>query len=212
MPPWPERSLAATFGDTRRPWHGVTRTAGASPEAMATLTDQLPRQDFRRHIDMRGLVEFGPVATDDFETCALPCLPAEALLALSPGLLKLTRPLRRGGHPDGPDRSAAGSRDRRKLDAHSLPIWSMAATSGLRQTWVPRAGDPLLRLRRATSLNGHAPGLMLSWPCTTRSALDQGLRRLAAGRMAIPRSRVLVVDDGSTDGSGDLVRADLCRQ
>ena len=178
-------------------------SARSNASAMANLIKALPRRAFRRHGEMRGVVELGPVPNQDFEACDYPCLPAEALLVLNPGFAKLTAPCAEVGILE--DLACA------PLDHVIGESWShipaalvYGQTAGLRQTWIPRAGDPLLALRRAPSLNGHRQGLDIVvamynsalWieDCVTSLLSDDN-----------PEIRVLVVDDGSTDGSSERV-------
>jgi len=176
----------------------------ADAAAMSALQDATPRQAFRQHVDMRGVIEQANAASSEFIACEFPCLPAEALLVLEPGLLKLTAPFAEAAVLSGLQEA--------RLDhvlgeswAHLPADLVFGQSKGLRQTWIPRAGDSLLRLRRTASLNGHRHGMdvvvamynALSW---IKDCVDGILDGAGAD------IRVLVVDDGSTDGSGDLVR------
>ena len=181
----------------------LARSGPQSAAAMSRLRDRLPSQGFRRHIDMRGVIEIGPVHSDEFEQITFPCLPAKALLDLSPALLKLTAPFAESAILEGLISA--------RLDHLIGESWTHVPSelvygraSGLRQTWIPRAGEPWLQLRRTPSLNGHRAGLdvvvaMFNSKDWIKECVDA---LLADGNAEI---RVLVVDDGSTDGSRDLV-------
>jgi glycosyltransferase involved in cell wall biosynthesis len=181
----------------------VATAGGGNALAMTALQDRLPTRDFRRHTEMRGVIELGPVIPEIFEACAFPTLPAEALLSLEPQFLKLTAPMAEVGILE--DLTSA------PLDhvigeswAHIPSQLVYGRSRGLRQTWIPRAGDPVLRLRRVTSLNGHRPGLdivvaMYNSRKWIRELVDSLLED------GNPEIRALVVDDGSTDGSGAFV-------
>ena len=182
---------------------GVAVAGPDNAPAMTRLSKALPNQPFRRHGDMRGVIEHGAVASDAFESCEFPCIPSDALLALNPSLLKLTSPfaevaILEGLIPAALDHVIGESWSH--IPAHL--VYGQAA--GLRQTWIPRAGDPLLRLRRSPSLTGHRAGLdvVVAMYNSTAWIIECVDALLADGNAEI---RILVVDDGSTDGSRDLV-------
>ena len=172
--------------------------------AMTALHETLQTQDFRQHVDMRGIVELGAAQSPEFDTVPYPTIPAEALLVLAPRFLKLTAPFAETA-------ILSGLIDA-ELDHVIGESWTYLPSHlvygrahGLRQTWIPRAGDPMLRLRRTVSMNGHRPGLdvvvaMYNSANWIKDCVDGILDGASA------EIRVLVVDDGSTDGSGDLVR------
>ena len=171
--------------------------------AMTRLHGSLRSRSFRRHIDLRGLIEFGPVVSDDFEPLAFACLPARALLELTPNFLKLTAPFAEVAIlqdlTDAPLDHVIG-----ESWSHVPADLVYGRAAGLRQTWIPRAADPLLRLRRSPAVSGRRDGLdvvvamynSIDWIKDCLETL------LADGN---PEIRVLVVDDGSTDGSRELV-------
>jgi glycosyltransferase involved in cell wall biosynthesis len=172
--------------------------------AMTALHDALPRQDFRQHVDMRGVVERNPAVPPEFIARSYACVPSEALLVLEPTLLKLTAPFAEtdvlSGLQEAPLDHVTG-----ESWTHLSSDLVFGKSKGLRQTWIPRAGDPLLRLRRSVSLNGHRDGLdvvvaMYNARTWIKDCID-GILQEAGSDI-----RALVVDDGSTDGSGDLVR------
>ena len=176
----------------------------ANADALAALLALLPKQDFRRHVTMRGVVEFCAVTNAEFEALSLTCIPSEALLALNPGLLKLSAPLAEVAVLDGLTAAALDHVIGESwMHVPSDLVYRTAA--GRRQTWLPRAGSPLLRLRRTAAQTGHRPGLDLvvamynskDWitDCVTSLLTDDH-----------DEIRVIVVDDGSTDGSRELVQ------
>ena len=188
--------IRAAFADLRQ-------SGPESPAAMTRLHANLPSRAFRRHLDQRGIIEIGPVVSDEFEALSFACLPAEALLELNPTLLKLTAPFAETAILQGlvtaPLDHVIG-----ESWCHVPSVLVHGTTAGLRETWIPRAGDPLLRLRRTPSLSGHRAGLdvvvamhdSMAWIKDCVDAL------LADGNKEV---RVLVVDDGSTDGSREFV-------
>ena len=184
----------------------VAGVALAGPDnalAMTRLCNALPKRSFRRHGEMRGVIELGPVTADDFEACDYGCLPSEALLGLSPNFLKLIAP--------GAEVAILEGLTAAPLDHVIGESWThvpsnlvYGRTAGQRQTWIPRAGDPLLRLRRVPSLNGHQARLdVVVAMFNSRDWIRECVDALLEGGNA--EVRVLVVDDGSTDGSGELV-------
>ena len=191
--------------DIRAALDGVAAAEPENAAAMTRLRNSLTSRVFRRHADMRGVIEMGPVVSDAFEACAFGCIPSEALLGLNPTFLKLTAPFAEIAILQGLIPAA--------LDHVIGESWShvpsdlvYGQTAGLRQTWLPRAGDPLLRLRRAPALSGHRAGLDIVVAMHNSTAwITECLEALLAD--GNPEIRVLVVDDGSTDGSGDLVAA-----
>ena len=182
--------------------------APAALDAMAALLALCPAQDYRRHLDMRGVIERGapdPLDPGPFEPCRFPTLPAAALTVLAPRLLKLTAP-----HAESrilEDLVAA------ELDHIIGEMWTQVpshlvhgTSAGLRQTWLPVAGMAQLKLRRAADLTGHRPGLDV---VVAMYNMRNWIVACIEGILASPSDeiRVLVVDDGSTDGCGDLVAA-----
>lgn len=184
------------------------RALAADPrnaQAMADLLRCCPAQDYRRHLEMRGVIECGAPGDDLFEPCRFATLPAAALVALAPRLLKLTAPYAETAILQG--LAAAG------LDHVLGEVWTQppshlvyGTAPGLRQTWLPVAGVPLLKLRRSTDLTGHRPGVdVVVAMYNAKAWIVECIEAILAG--ASDELRVVVVDDGSTDGCGDLVAA-----
>ncbi len=182
---------------------GIATAGGGSAPAMTALQDRLPTLDFRRHTEMRGVIELGEVIPDIFEACEFPTLPAGALLSLNPRFLKVTAPMAEVGILE--ELISA------RLDHVIGESWThipselvYGRSAGQRQTWIPRAGDPLLRLRRAPSLNGHRQGLDI---VVAMYNSQKWIKELVDSLLedGNPEIRALVVDDGSTDGSGAFV-------
>lgn len=194
----------ATAALTRAAAAPATAPATATPDpALAALMGHLHHQGFRRHLDMRGVIEHGAVLGPDFEPVSFPSLPAEALLALKPTLLKLLAP-----HAEA---AILAGLAQAPLDHILGEAWThvpsalvFGARPGLCQTWLPRAGDPLLRLRRAACPGGHRPGLDIVVALyNSRAFIADCIDSLLTD--SAQDIRILVVDDGSTDGSDDLV-------
>ena len=178
-------------------------SADPSPNAMDDFLALLPRHDFRRHAEIRGIIEAGSPLSDAFEACSYPSLPSPALTLLQPSLLKLTTPFTEtevlDGLGDAPLDHIIG-----ESWTHLASRLVYGAVKGARQTWIPRAGDPLLRLRRSKQLTRHRFGLdVVVAMYNSRAWIQDCVDGILEG--GLPDIRVLVVDDGSTDGGGDLV-------
>ncbi|MDT8853526.1 FkbM family methyltransferase [Paracoccaceae bacterium Fryx2] len=184
---------------------GAVAQTPQAPGAMAALLALCPAQDYRRHLDLRGVIERGAPASGLFEPCRFPTLPAAALAGLAPRLLKLTAP-----HAET---AILEDLAQAPLDHVLGELWTQVpsrlvhgTTRGLRQTWLPVAGVPLLKLRRSADLTGHRPGLdVVVAMYNARDWIVDCVEGILAGPS--DEVRVLVVDDGSTDGGGDLVAA-----
>ena len=172
---------------------------------MANLLALCPGQQYRRHNEMRYVIECGEPVSEIFEPCRFATLPAVALTALGPNLLKLTAPYAEAAILQ--DLVAA------KLDHIIGELWALVpahlvygTTAGLRQTWLPVAGVPPLKLRRSANLTGHRLGLDV---VVAMYNAKPWIVSCIEGILASPSDeiRVHVVDDGSTDGSADLVAA-----
>ncbi len=183
--------------------HDIALTGSDDAASMVRLTKLLPRQNFRRHVEMRGVIELGAAASAEFEACDFPCVPAEALVSLQPSFLKLVAPFSEAeiltGLADAPLDHIIG-----ESWTHIPSALVYGRTAGQRATWIPRAGDPLLRLRRSPGPSYHRPGLDIVVALhNSREWIMDCVTSLLAD--ADPETRVLVVDDGSTDGSGEIV-------
>lgn len=182
----------------------LAATGGHDGIAAARLHSLLPQRRFRRHLDMNGILELDQPANADFEQCSCPTLPAASLAVLQPTLLKLTAPFAEAEVLDGL-RDVALDHVIGESWTHLASDLVYGDTRGVRQTWIPRAGDKLLRLRRSKPLNGHRPGLdVVVAMYNSRHWIQDCVDGILQG--GSPEIRALVVDDGSTDGSGDLVR------
>jgi glycosyltransferase involved in cell wall biosynthesis len=171
---------------------------------MTALLAGLPEAPFRRHVEMRGVIEAIPDPSEHFDAVSFKAIPAAALLSLSPTFLKLTAPMA--------EQAILHDLIPAPLDYITGECWSHVPAAlvhgpaqGMRHTWLPRAGDLLLRLRRTTSLNGHRPGLdVVVAMYNTLTWIKECVDAIVAD--GAPDIRALVVDDGSTDGCGDFVR------
>ena len=200
-------NAAVAGGDENVAVTAALSTLGARRQdvmARANLHALLPKRSFRRHRDMSGILELGGAASEDFELCNCPTISSISLAALEPTLLKLTAPFAETdllhGLRDAPLDHVIG-----ESWTHLASDLVYGAAKGARQTWIPRAGDPLLRLRRFKSLTGHRPGLdVVVAMYNSRQWIQDCVDGILQG--GCPEIRALVVNDGSTDGSGDLVR------
>ena len=172
---------------------------------METVAAMAKPKTYGRHLTKRGSVEAR--ATDDipfdFELYDLPTIPADALCQLNPTLLKLVAPRLEQAVIEG----LAPAR----LDHIVGETWDHVASStvfntdnGTRHTYLPRAGGPL-KLRRTPQFNGRQAGLdVVVAMYNTKDYVVECVEGIIAN--SSPDVRALVVDDGSTDGCGDLVR------
>jgi len=203
-------AVNAAVGDgAAEPQTGAAlRALAADPgnrQAMADLLALCPAQDYRRHLTLHGVIESGAPGDDQFEPCRFATLPAAALAALAPQLLKLTAPYAEAAILQG--LAGAG------LDHVLGEMWTQppshlvyGATPGLRQTWLPVAGVAPLKLRRSADLTGHRPGVdVVVAMYNAKAWIVDCIEAILAN--ASDEVRVRVVDDGSTDGCGDLVAA-----
>ncbi len=173
---------------------------------METVTVMARPRTYMRHLTKRGSVEAR--ASDDipfdFERCDLPTIPADALCHLNPTLLKLMAP-----RLEQPVMEALASAS---LDYIVGEMWDHVASTlvfntanGARHTYLPRAGGPL-KLRRTPQFHGRDGGLdVVVAMYNTKDYIVECVEGIIAN--SSPDVRALVVDDGSTDGCGDLVRA-----
>ena len=170
---------------------------------LAALGDRLPLRLYSRHLRDVGFMRPGDMQQSDYHGFTAPTLPARLLTSLRPNLLKLTAPFAEAGILA--DLKAA------PLDHIIGEAWShipsalvSEACAGQRQTWIPLAGQPLLGLRRTNDLAGRAQRLDLVVAMyNTRAYVLDCIAGILNGESE--DVRVLVVDDGSTDGCGDLV-------
>jgi len=132
-----------------------------------------------------------------------PVLPAEALLALAPRLLKLDAP---GTETEVLEGLAQAPLDHLLGEFATLPPSRLVFRGpGLRQTWAPVAGSPLFRLRRSADPGERRPGLdVVVAMYNGRDWIEACVDGILEG--ASDEVRALVVDDGSTDGSAEVVR------
>ena len=161
-------------------------------------------QPYARNLIKSGFLQAGSEVPRGFRACTLPTLPASALAALQPRLLKLVAPQAEAAILE----ALAGV----ELDHVIGEMWTVPPARlvygdkpGLRQTYLPVAGVPMLTLRRKAEPAARAPGLDVV--VAMYNARDW-IGDCIDGILASPGDeiRALVVDDGSTDGSGDMVR------
>ena len=182
---------------------GAHFTGGAAGGAdPAALVAACPRRVFRRSREKRGVLEAAPPGPG-FEAVELPVLPALALGALAPDLVKLMAPF-----AEIPILEELAEVPLGLLLGES---WTQVPSAlmhgqapGPRQCWLPLAGRPGLALRRQGS--GGRPGLDV---VVAMHDSAEWIADCVEGILASPSEevRVVVVDDGSTDGSAELVQA-----
>lgn len=170
----------------------------------ATLAALCPRRAFRRSLSRHGFLQAGRRAGGALgpRNTSYPTIPAEALAVLGPGLLKLIAP----GCEVGIFKGLANA----PLDHIIGETWSHVPARlvydgpGRRETWLPVAGAPARALRRAPETHGRRHGLdIVVAMYNARDWIEECVESLIAADD--PAIRVRVVDDGSTDGGGDLV-------
>lgn len=174
-----------------------------SGEGVARLDALLPRRDHSRHRVHVGYMERGHNPHDDFAKMALPTIAARDLAALAPTLLKIV----------APQIEASILYDLRDvaLDHIIGETWDHVPddlvygdVAGKRHTWLPLAGPPLVSLRRSPDLAGREQRLDVVVAMYNSAPF---IAECVAGILNGYGTdvRVLVVDDGSTDGGKDVV-------
>lgn len=174
---------------------------GADPGRIRTAC---PERPFQRHREKPGFVKCDPVPGDaaDFDEMLFPALPPEALAGLGPDLVKLTAPGADGAVLEALRDTAAAF----ILGEiwHALPSGAAIRRDGRhREVHLPLAGTPLA-LRQTRDSAPQRPELdvvvaLYNAKDYIRDCIDSIIGNDCAA------VRALVVDDGSTDGSGDLV-------
>lgn len=172
-----------------------------APEIIKTTCQ---KQKFGQHKEKPGYIEYEAAShVNDFDEMFYPTLPANALTMIAPTLLKLIAP---------------GCEEFVLSACKDLPIhfvigemWKMIpsgtvysdAKDAARETYLPVAGSPLV-LRKTQSILKHEPRLdvvvaMYNTKEYIRECIDSIIDN------DVHDIRAIVVDDGSTDGCGDLV-------
>lgn len=182
---------------------GDLMAEGPQGGAADRLQSLLPRLPFARHLTDHGFLQPGAAPDDRFQTVDLPTLPASLLAAIAPQLLKLTAPQSESailaGLHTAPLDHILGER------WSHVDFWLASGPDkpGLRSAWLPQAGTDLVVLRHTPQT--LRPGLDIV--VAMYNSQDFIVDCLAGLTEADhPGLRVLVVDDGSTDSSAELVR------
>ncbi len=195
-------NLAVGGGDGRAYTDRIATALAARDRA--TLAALCPRRGYRRSLTRHGFLQAGHRAGSPLApgNTSYPTIPAEALAVLGPNLLKLTAPGCEPGILEGLANAP--------LDHIIGEIWSHVPSRrvydgpGARETWLPVAGAPARALRRAPAPHGRRHGLdIVVAMYNSRDWIVDCVESLIAADD--PAIRVRVVDDGSTDGGGDLV-------
>ena len=163
------------------------------------------KRDYIQHQTKRGAIEAltAQGLPFDFEPCSFRTLPADALCHLNPTLLKLIAPRLEQAVLDGLEKAGLNHIVGEMWD-HVASSTVFTAANGARNTYLPRAGGPL-KLRRIPQFNGRKPALdVVVAMYNTRDYIVECVEGIIAN--SSPDVRALVVDDGSTDGCGDVVR------
>lgn len=183
--------------------NAVAEIASGDHQAIDRIASFLPLRDFSRHLVNLGYAARGANPSADFKGFTAPTLSASFLKALAPRLLKILAP--------NSEISILESLKDCEIDHIIGETWSYipaslvyGLTPGLRQTWLPRAGIPLLSLRRSVNPVGIDSRLDVVVAMYNSSAyILECIAGILNGDSA--EIRVLVVDDGSTDNAHELV-------
>ena len=164
-----------------------------------------PRRKFRAASSKPGFLEAEGRMGGSVRPGSLsyPTIPARALAGLSPTLLKLVAPKREKvileGLAEAPLDHIIGE------TWQHVPSPMIYEGPGNRETWLPVAGAPALALRRSSGQQAHRRGLdIVVAMYNAREWITECIESLVATEDTSIRIRV--VDDGSTDGCGDLVQ------
>lgn len=167
------------------------------------LVESLPQADYSFSVKNPGYVERGRNPSHEYEVKRAPTLAASMLEMLSPSLLKLIAP----GVESGIVADLSGAALDHLIGESWFHISSLhlhSASVGLRQTWIPRAGQPMLSLRRSLDQSGRQSRLDVV--VNMRNAEDSVLSCVSSIlEGSVDQIRAIVVDDGSTDDSFDVV-------
>lgn len=170
----------------------------------AALAALCPQRAYRRSLSRRGFLQAGHRAGGVLGpgNSSYPTLPAGALATLEPTLVKLLAP--------GMEAAVLEALAPAPLDHiigetwHHVPARLVHDGPGARETWLPVAGAPARALRRTPETHGRRHGLdIVVAMYNARDWIVECVESLTAADD--PAIHVRVVDDGSTDGGGDLV-------
>ena len=183
----------------------IAEIASVYQQASDKLATLLPLRDFSRNLVNLGYAARGANPSADSNGFTAPTLSASFLKALAPRLLKILAP--------NSEISILEDLKDCEIDHIIGETWSYVPASliygqarGLRQSWMPRAGTPLLCLRRTIN------------PMGVDSRLDVVVAMYNSGVYILEciagilnghsdEIRVLVVDDGSTDNAHELIES-----
>lgn len=166
-----------------------------------------PTMPFRQHREKKGFIEAAPKGEphDEFENHDFAALPASSLTGLNPTLMKITAP--------GCARAILEALCDSTLDFIFGEIWqpvpwdvTLRHDGSAREVYLPLAGTSLT-LRQtcdSSARQPRRPGLdVVVALYNARDYIQECVDSIVGNDCAAVHA--LVVDDGSTDGSGDLV-------
>ena len=163
-----------------------------------------PETPFRQHREKKGFVEFSPESEphEEFDSRMFPTFPADALGALEPTLMKITAP--------GCDTAIFRTLRDSSLDFIFGEIWQPVPSEMIhrhdgtpREVWLPLAGTSLaLRQTRDTAQRRSGLDVVVAL-YNAKEYIQDCVDSIINNDC--DTIRALVVDDGSTDGSGDYV-------
>lgn len=180
----------------------------SAPDAVESLHKLLPLRPYSRHNIHLGFLQRGEAIADDFHVVRYPAIAARYLAELAPRFLKIVAPQA--------EETILGDMKACELDHIVGESWGHVPADlvyeqcgGLRQTELPKAGPPLVNLRRSQDLAGRLPQLdVVVAMYNARAFILDCVKGILEG--AGSSVHVIVVDDGSTDDAGELV-ADFYR-
>ncbi len=185
--------------------HALKNLRSPNPDAIEALHNLLPQRDYSRHRIHVGYMHRGATPAEDFETFSFPTVSAHYLKVLLPRFLKIV----------APQAEAAILSDMKTFELDHIvgECWGHVPAhlvyedcAGLRQTMLPLVGPPLVNLRRSQDLAGRSQRLdVVVAMYNSRAFILECIAGILNG--AGSEVHVIVVDDGSTDGAGDLIAA-----
>ncbi|MBI1169924.1 FkbM family methyltransferase [bacterium] len=183
----------------------VLEIGSGNRQAIAKLVQLLPERDFSHHRINQGFISRGTETSPDFSNFTAPTLAVSFAKLLAPRFLKILA-------PNSETMILEGLTDC-KIDHVIGETWSHIPaalvhdqTRGLRQTWVPRAGTPLLSLRRnANPARFEAKLDVVVAMYNSRAYILECIEGILNGDSN--EVRALVVDDGSSDNAHELIES-----
>lgn len=173
-------------------------------DAVHQLTGRLPLVWYSKSKINGGYMERGCNLGEEFEHVQVPTLAAQFLEILSPRLLKLIAPKAEADIlMDMSDSEIDHVIGESWGHVPSFLIHSPA--KGLRQTWLPRAGQPTSALRRSAGADGRFSRLDIVIALPNKAAIDLDFMTTVLNDFACDLGFLIVVDDESIWAESALV-------